>query len=268
MIEIIVVGNEVLLGMVLDTNSHYLSRTARNLGKRVTHISVVPDDLTSIGDELRASLKRNPRLIFLCGGLGPTADDLTLQAVALATDRGLEIDARAQEAVESRYRSLESEGFLSANTDDSRLKMARVPRGATVIENAVGVAPAIAFEIGATLIVALPGVPRELESIVEGPLNRLLIETLGSGGYAELELIAASGDESVLAPLLERVAKAHPGAYIKSRAREFGPDVKFLVTVSATGSSREEAVAAIENAAAAVVGTLAEAGIKVVRRGE
>jgi molybdopterin-biosynthesis enzyme MoeA-like protein len=114
------------------------------------------------------------------------------------------------------------------------------------------------------LIVALPGVPREMKAIVEGPLQAILTERLGSGGYCELELIVDCGDESVLAPLLKIVAANHPEAYIKSRAREFGAAVKFLVTISAAGESPEQAKSFAESARNELDTLLVGADIEVV----
>jgi molybdenum cofactor synthesis domain-containing protein len=266
-IEVIIVGNEILLGIVLDTNSEYLCRMVRGFGRRVGHISVVADDLNAIAAEIKTSLGRRAELIFTCGGLGPTADDLTLEGIAQATSRALETDARALQLVTDRYRELASSGFVkAANIDEARLKMARIPAGAVAIDNPVGAAPAVALDLDSTLIVALPGVPREMKAIAEGPLHPILSERLGAGGYRELELVAECGDESVLAPLLKRVVATHPEAYIKSRAREFGPEVRFLVTISAAGSTAEQARSLAESARDDLETVLAAANIPTSRR--
>ena len=76
-VEIVTIGNEVLLGLVEDTNSHYLCRVVREMGGRVRHIAIVRDEVDSIAQEVRASLARRADLIFTCGGLGPTDDDST-----------------------------------------------------------------------------------------------------------------------------------------------------------------------------------------------
>src|SRR5512138_2588341 len=92
-VAIIVIGNELLLGLVQDTNSHYLCRVLRGMGGRVQRVAVVRDDADAIADEIRASLARRTDLLFTCGGLGPTDDDLTLTAIAQALSRQLEINA-------------------------------------------------------------------------------------------------------------------------------------------------------------------------------
>jgi molybdenum cofactor synthesis domain-containing protein len=263
-VEIIAIGNEILLGMIDDTNSGYLARIVRGLGARLRHICVVPDDLETIAAEIRSTLARSTRLVLTCGGLGPTEDDLTLAAIAKATNRRLDLNASAREFVARRYREFADAGLVSSGElTEARLKMARLPEGARMIINPEGAAPACALEIGSTFLVSLPGVPRELKSIVEGPLQTLLVEALGAGGFAEQELTVECGDESVLAPVLSATTRNHPVVYIKSRAREFGRDIKFKVTLSAIGSSAEQANDLVRAARDEIARALAEVGIGV-----
>lgn len=263
-VEIVIVGNEVLLGQVQDTNSSYLSRVVRARRGFVRHIAVVQDQIDSIAVELDASLKRRARLIFTCGGLGPTDDDLTLAGIAAATGQQLQLNKVARDFVEGRYKSLASAGFVtSAEMNDARLKMAMLPTGARAIANPVGSAPAVVLEAGVSSIVALPGVPAELKAIVEGPLQVLLGDVFGPAGYRERELLVDCGDESILAPMLREVAAAHPNVYVKSHASHFGHDVRFRVVVSAAASSDDEAQRLIDTAASEFARALNNVGIEV-----
>ncbi|HWN98536.1 MAG TPA: molybdopterin-binding protein [Blastocatellia bacterium] len=260
-VEIIVVGNEVLLGQVQDTNSSYLCRMVRERGGLVRHIAVVRDEIDAISDALKASLIRRAGLILSCGGLGPTDDDLTLAGIARATGRELELNQTARDIIERRYTGLASDGFVeSSEMNDARLKMARLPEGALAVENPVGSAPGVTLEAGGARIVALPGVPAELKAIVEGPLQALISETFGSAGYCEREIIVNCGDESQLAPVLRDVAAANPQVYVKSRASHFGQDVRFRVVVSAAASSAQDAQRLIETAAEDLIRGLRRAG--------
>ena len=262
-VEILTIGNEILLGLVEDTNSNYLCRVIRGMGGRVRHIAVVRDEIDAVADEILVSCERGADFIFTCGGLGPTDDDLTLSAIAKATELGLVINETAREFVESRYRQLASQGYVSsAEMSEARLKMARLPEGARPVENPVGVAPAVVLESGGARIVALPGVPAELKGIVEGPLQTLLIDVFGRGSYRERQMTVECGDESELAPALRKVASAHPDVYIKSRASHFGSDVKFRILISASGAGAEETENMIEGAAADLTRVLGDAGIK------
>ena len=262
-VEILAIGNEILLGLIEDTNSNYLCRMVRGMGGRVRHISVVRDELDEIAGDLRRSLGRGAEWIFTCGGLGPTDDDLTLAGVAQALGRKIEVNAVAREFVERRYRELASQGYVSsADMSDARLKMAHLPEGARPIENPVGAAPAVLVEVGQSRIVSLPGVPAELKAIVEGPLQSMLAGVFGRGAYRESELTVDCGDESQLAPALRRVASLHPEVYIKSRASRFGPNVRFRILISASATSAEKADQMITSAAADLTRTLVDAGIE------
>lgn len=265
-VEILTIGNEILLGLVEDTNSSYLCRVVRGMGGRVRRIAVLRDEIDAIADEIKASLARGSELIFTCGGLGPTDDDLTLAAVAKATGRELFLDAIASEFVESRYRELASQGHVStAEMSEPRLKMARLPEGGKPIRNPVGAAPAVIVENSKSRVISLPGVPAELIGFIEGPLQEILADVFGHGSYREREIIVECGDESELAPALRKVASLYPEVYLKSRASHFGPDVKFRILISASGKSDSEAGEMVERAASDLMATLSEAGINQQR---
>jgi molybdenum cofactor synthesis domain-containing protein len=268
-VEIIVIGTEILLGSTQDTNSSYLCRVVRATQNRVRHIAVVADDNEEIAIEVRASIERAADLVFTCGGLGPTDNDLTLAAVARAVGVSVVESEAAKVLVERRYAELASKGFVSkAGLTGERLKMARLPEGADAIANPVGAAPAVVLMSAGSRIVCLPGVPTELTAIVEGPLQPLLGEMLGRGSYAERGLSADCGDESVLAPIVSRVSVANPNVYVKTRPTGFGPDLKFRIRLSASSIDRNAARAHIERAAGELVSALAEAGIRAVLEAE
>ncbi|HEY7913448.1 MAG TPA: molybdopterin-binding protein [Blastocatellia bacterium] len=262
-VEIIVIGNEILLGLVQDTNSNYLCRVLREMSARVRHISAVRDEIDSISEEVRASLDRGADVIFTCGGLGPTDDDLTLEGVARATGRKTVIDATARDFVERRYAELARLGYVSsAGLSESRLKMARLPEGACPVENPVGSAPACALEASGKRIISLPGVPGELKAIVEGPLQTLLGEIFGRGSYREREILVECGDESLLAPALREVSSRHKDVYIKSRASRFDRDPVFRIQISASAKSAGEAEALVSRAESDLKSAFQTAGIK------
>jgi len=264
-VEIITIGNEILLGLIQDTNSNYLCRVVRGMGGRTRRITVVRDEIDEISAELSSSVSRKADLIVTCGGLGPTDDDLTLTAVAAATGQPISLHQDARDFVEQKYRALADAGFVgTGEMNDARLKMARLPEGAAMIENPVGAAPAVWIKHLGTRIVCLPGVPAELKAIVEGPLQKLLGEMFGVGSYREAEILVECGDESQLAPSLRQVAAAHPEVYIKSRASRFGPAVRFRIMTSATATTPDGADAKVQQAVSELIRVLAEAGIRTV----
>lgn len=258
-VEILAIGNEILLGDVLDSNSNWLCKQITGLGGSVQRVVQLRDDVAAIADELRAALARAPALIITTGGLGPTADDLSLQAVADATDCPLEQHPEALALVRDTFAELARKGYVAdANLTPARAKMAMLPRGATPLPNSVGAAPGVLLRVGATSIVSLPGVPSELRAIYEGPLQPQLRAIFGARAYREHLLIAHCNDESVLAPLLEGVAARHPDVYVKSRATHYGADVTFRITLSAAGRTADQIAQRLAAARADLEATLAQ----------
>jgi len=248
-VEIIAIGNELLLGDTLDTNTQWLCRTFTGLGGQVERAVLVRDDRPAIVREIRGALERGTQLLVTSGGLGPTDDDLTLQAVADALERPLVLNERALALVRETYERLAAAGYVTdAQLTESRLKMARLPQGAEPLENPVGAAPGVLLRLDRTTLVSLPGVPAELKAIVTGPLRPILRELFGTGVFREREVIALCRDETVLAPILREVAQRHPEVYIKSRAREFGPDIRFRITLWLSGDDPASADARLEEA--------------------
>ena len=262
--EIIAVGNELLLGDVLDTNTNWLCKRITGIGGVVARAALVRDEHQAIVAEIRSALERAPDLIITTGGLGPTGDDITMQAVAEATARPIELHAQALAMVLARYRDLWEKGYLQDPTiTDARKKMACLPRGAAALRNPVGTAPAAVLEIGDSTLVSLPGVPEELKGIYEETLQPVLKRIFGDSYYEERSIIALCGDESSLAPVLAEVVEAHPKVYIKSRARRYGAEVRILITLSLAGEGREGVERSLAAALEALTRALAGAGFEV-----
>ncbi|NLG48877.1 MAG: competence/damage-inducible protein A [Chloroflexi bacterium] len=238
-VEIVAIGNELLAGDVLDTNSHWLCQQLTGLGARVRQVCLVRDDLEAIAARLGEALARDTCLLITVGGLGPTDDDLTLQGVARALGVAMQVNERALEMVTAKYAELAHQGYVAfPEMTPSRVKMARFPQGGEPLQNNVGAAPGMVWRQGQRTVVSLPGVPGELKDIFQGSLAPVLRDLLGEAHFAQWKATVDCGDESVLAPLLSAVAAAHPEVYTKSRARRFGPDVRFSITLSARGETQ------------------------------
>ncbi|GBC99957.1 CinA-like protein [bacterium HR17] len=252
--EIIAVGNELLIGDVLDTNTHWLCRRLTRMGVTVRRAVLVRDDEDAIAAEVRGALQRDTDLLVTSGGLGPTDDDRTVAAVAKAVGRPLELNEQALQMVTQRYRDLYERGFVDTpEVTPARGKMALLPAGATPLFNPVGTAPGVWLPVDTTILVCLPGVPAELKGIFEQTLPPLLQQVLGAGHYTERTFEVTCRDESVLAPLLKQVADRHPSVYIKSKARVFGDEVRITVLMAASGSDK----ATVEQTLQAAVDDLA-----------
>src|SRR2546421_6911175 len=132
--EIISVGNELLIGHTLDTNSHWIAKRLTRFGWNLQRITVLRDSLAAIKDGVTGALQRKPDLLITLGGLGPTHDDMTLKGVALALDKRLVLNPEAFAMVRARYGAMEASTGLTR----FRRKMATLPEGAQPLPNPVG----------------------------------------------------------------------------------------------------------------------------------
>lgn len=264
-VEIIAVGNELLIGDVLDTNTNWLCRRLTMMGAFVRRAVLVRDDEDAIVAEVHGAISRGTDLLFTSGGLGPTEDDRTLAAIAKALNRPLELNEQALQMVERRYRELYEQGFVdSPEITPPRKKMAILPKGAIPLFNMVGTAPGVWLETESVTVICLPGVPAELKGIFEQSLPPFLERVLGKGYYAERVFEATCRDESVLAPLLKQVAERHPSVYLKSKARVFGKEVRINILLSASGSDKKETEKLLRAAIDDLIAALEPKGIVLV----
>jgi len=271
-VEIFAIGNELLVGQVLDTNTHWLIRMVTGAGARVTRAAIIRDDYDHIGDEIRAALGRGPRLILTTGGLGPTEDDLTLRAIARALDLPLEIHPEALEMIRQRYAHLASiRPNYSAELNDARRKMALLPRGATPIANPRGTAPGMALDApsrhadGVTTIVALPGVPSEMEAIFTTSLPPILAQAIGTGCYVEHTIVLDKGDESRIAALLQNIQERHPAVYVKSRGQWLDDGIRLTVVLSIGGLNLDTVLGEIQRTEQDAIAGLTQLGYTILR---
>ena len=165
--ETIAIGSELLLGGRLDTNSLFIADQLAACGIELRYKTTVGDDLSDIVAALKTAVRRS-RVVMITGGLGPTVDDLTREAVARATDCRL---ARRKAALDEMTARLAEWGRTPTT---SQFRQAMIPAGADVLSNPVGTAPGFALTWKGTFLAALPGVPREMEPMVrEGVLPKL-----------------------------------------------------------------------------------------------
>jgi len=201
-VEIISIGNEVLAGAIVDTNSAFIATQLYERGQRCQRMQTVPDELEAISEALRRASK-SADFVLVTGGLGPTEDDLTAEAAGLAADIPLESTAEAiafvSDAVSQR----------GLRVTARQLRQARLPRGCQLIPNPNGTAPAFSLSIGRTLFVFFPGPPREMRSLVV----QVLDSTLPSdSGQASLTLRSYGLSESRLADQIQSFTKKSDGS--------------------------------------------------------
>ena len=235
-VEILVIGNEILIGDIQDTNTSWLCRLINSRGGHVARGTMLRDSLQEVAAEVRLALDRGVDVLFTSGGLGPTADDLTLAAVAEGTGRPLRSHPEALRMVREQYDRFHAEGIMAqGGLNPAREKMAWLPEGGVPLYNPGGTAPGVLLQVGRTEIICLPGVPSEFKEIIEVSLRDFFDRTFGAGGSLTKSLRVRCNDESLLEPVLGLVVPRHPRVYIKSLASTVGETPELDITLTITG---------------------------------
>ena len=238
-IGILVIGSEILDGLVLDTNSQWIINQLKALNFHVAEKMTVRDDIQAIARALRRMASSGCNLVFTTGGLGPTHDDKTLTGVAMAFGLPLELNEDALEIVTRQYSDLHQRGIIeTSEITESRRKMAVLPKGARPLDNRVGGAPGVVLDVGGAQIISLPGVQGELMWIFDNQLLSLLKGKV-EGAFSEEVIYLPLRDESTLAPIIDDVMQDVPGVYIKSMVKPYG-ESGIRLWVSASGQSQAE----------------------------
>lgn len=232
--EIIAIGTELLLGVTVDTNSAYLAQQLATVGVAVRRVTLARDDLPEMVALIRDASARSD-LVICSGGLGPTGDDLTREAIAQALDRPLEFHQSLLDDIAQRFAA------YKRTMSPSNRQQAFVPRGAYIIRNPRGTAPAFVAERDGRLVAALPGVPQELQYLTENALLPYLRDEHGVRDVIVVREVRVSGlPESVAG---ERIAEMmnleNPVVGITAKRGQH------TLRIAATATSHEEAEAMI-----------------------
>lgn len=237
-IEIICIGNELLIGKIQDTNAHWLGTQATTLGANVKRVTIIQDIIEEIAQTINEALARKPRFLITTGGLGPTFDDKTFQGVALALNQKLVVNSEALEMVKTRMVEYFTKRQLPIDMEMTppRVKMATFPEKTHPVINPIGTAPGLRAEVGDTTIFSMPGVPREMEAIFNQTIVPEIKEAVGNCGFCQRSLFVEGLGESRLAPLIDRVMADNLGVYVKSHplVSNNGPCVELHLTMVAT----------------------------------
>ena len=197
-VAVVLVGDELLLGSVADTNGAWLARAVTSSGLRLVAMEVVPDDVDRVAEAVGRLAPWVGNLV-LSGGIGPTSDDVTRQALAVAASSHLVRDAASTAAIEARYRA------RGRSAGKAALRMAERPEQAQMITNAHGSAPGVRLELGDAVVYAVPGVPGELRPMVRRAVLPDIVARVGPVipiRSASLE-VAVLGESDVAALLRE-----------------------------------------------------------------
>ena len=299
--EIVAIGTELLLGELVDTNSAAISKKLQTIGLPLHYTSTVGDQMERIVSVLKLALSRST-VVITTGGLGPTVDDLTREAIAQATERPLIFDDVLLEQIEARFKR-----WGRRMTPNNRQQAYR-PEDSIPVENPVGTAPSFIVDLGDRVTISLPGVPREMDYLmdnavlpylrqrfnlmsviksrelkVSGVGESMVDERIGELEMLENPIVGLNAKSGVIIIRITASAENEAQANrliadVEARARErlehwiFGTDIETLEGVLLTQlAARGESVAVVESGTSGRLGgKLAEAdrGVGTFRGGQ
>ncbi|MDC0714013.1 CinA family nicotinamide mononucleotide deamidase-related protein [Stigmatella sp. ncwal1] len=250
-VELLCTGDELVTGLITDTNSPWFEARLFELGVKVERVQLVGDVRPDITHALLETAQRAD-VVLVSGGLGPTADDFTLECAAAALGVPLVEDARVVEWLRERYRN------RSVTLTPSALRMARVPQGAEVVRNPAGSAPMVILRLGRCRLFFVPGVPREYRALAEGevlPRLRTLLEAEPGRVYRAFRLLRTVGvPESQLDARVAPLHALHPQVVFGFRTHAPENHVKLMASASSQAEA-DAALAAAEAACRELLGT-------------
>jgi nicotinamide-nucleotide amidase len=239
--RIVTIGDELLSGERLDGNAHWLARHLTGLGFRVLGIESVGDEGSDIGSVLRRAAS-DAEFVVVTGGLGPTLDDRTREAVAQAWGLPLEESPEILRELIGRFRE---RGYHELPAGNRRIAL--IPKGARPVANPRGSAPGLWLgpqgSPGPCFLLLLPGVPHEMTAIMEGPARDLLTRTFGSRlRPAQFRLIRTTGvPESVLAGRIEALMGSGSEVEVAYRPSLRGVELRLSARGAEAGAKLDEA---------------------------
>jgi len=234
--EIVAVGTELLLGQIADTNARWMSEQLAAAGIDVTNHQAVGDNLDRIVEALRLAAARAD-VVLVSGGLGPTEDDITRDAIAAFAGVPLVFHAELETMLREKFRRWSAIGAMP----ESNLRQAYVPEGARWIVPDRGTAPGLALRLDGTRLYAVPGVPDEMQEMIGGTIVPELRELAGGDVITSRILRCAGMGESAVAERLADLfaSSTNPTiAYLASMG-----EVKVRITAKAPSAAEAEALA-------------------------
>lgn len=210
--EILATGDEIMTGALTDTNSSWLTRRLLEMGIATRRITCAGDRTEDLSTCLREASGR-AGILLVTGGLGPTTDDLSAEAAAMAFHDPVALNPQALESMEAFFRK------RNWNISDGNRKQALLPSRAQVLENESGTAPGFAMHEGGCMMFFMPGVPHEMKTMFLGKVKPLIQEKLGSQEAILLEKMTVFGlPESVVGQRLKAFPEMFPDIRLGFRA--------------------------------------------------
>ena len=234
-VEIVAVGTELLLGQIADTNAQWMSEQLAAIGVDVTHHQAVGDNLERIVETLRLAASRAD-VVLVCGGLGPTEDDITRDAIAMLVERPLVFHAELEAMLREKFSRWSSSGRMP----ESNLRQASVPEGARWIVPDRGTAPGLIVDLDdGVRLYSVPGVPDEMREMMSDTILPELRKQGGGAIVSRILRVAGLGESAVAERLADLfAASANPSvAYLASMG-----EVKVRLTAKAPTAGAAEAL--------------------------
>ena len=232
--ELIFVGTELLLGDIVNTNGAYLAKKCAALGLSLYYQSVVGDNEERLGEMIKTAAKRSD-IVILCGGLGPTEDDLTKETAAKVMGKELVENKHSRKRI-SAYLENYVKGHADRKITENNWKQAMIPEGAIVIDNDNGTAPGVIMEEDSSTLILLPGPPNELIPMFEDKIFPYLRGRLPEIICSEVIKICGIGEsqaEDQIRDLIQAQSNPTIATYAKTG--------EVHIRVTAKASSEKEA---------------------------
>jgi nicotinamide-nucleotide amidase len=229
-IEIITIGDEILIGQTVDTNSAWMGNELNMRGIRINRITSVSDNKDEIISSLDEALSR-VEVVLITGGLGPTSDDITKDTLAGYFGGKLVMDNEVLENVTERLRR------RNLQMNENNRRQAMVPDNCKVLQNLTGTAPGMLFEKSGKIVVSMPGVPHEMKHIMKEHVLPLLAGRLPGGVIVHKNIMTYGVAEAMLAERLETFENKLPGEIRLAYLPAYGV-IKLRLT--ATGSDEKK----------------------------
>lgn len=212
-LEIIATGDELIYGRILDTNSHWIAKRVAEMGAHLRRVTMIGDEPEIIASTLNDALLRDAHFIVVTGGLGPSADDLTVDSIGMALGREIIIDEEGAEKIEASYRK---RGITDEASINRGRRMARVLKGSNPMQNPVGFAVGMAIEVAGKTVCTLPGVPDEMKGMFDAHVAPRIQSESTSVFLAKTYNISMVWKEFF--PIYRQMQIDYPDIYIKNAA--------------------------------------------------
>ena len=232
--EIITVGTEILLGDILNTNTHYLSNELSNMGIDVYYQITVGDNEQRLLSQLKESFKRSD-LVILTGGLGPTEDDITKEVCAKYFNMEMEFHEQSWDKI------IEIHNKMNRKPTENNRKQAYFPKGSLILPNKYGTAPGCIMEKDKKTIIVMPGPPKEMKPMFDNYVKPFLLKDNKNILKSKVLRIIGMGESKIENDLLDLIDKQ-----INPTIATYAKDGECTVRITAKGKNEKEVESLIE----------------------